>query len=173
MAEQNAERGWHHAGRGTVRRVGGRGSARHAALVAAWLALSAVVAGALLLAAPAARNPSLEEPPGTVQRLGPAEDDEPAAEVPAVIAARLVALAPAEDHAAAADAPSAGLYVASGGPPLPLRAAPDRSAAILVQVPDRAALDDLGDLTPDGAWRRVAWNGWDGWIAAGLLLRRS
>jgi hypothetical protein len=142
-------------------------------LLAAWLALSTAVAGALLVAAPGAREPSLDEPPGAIQRLGPAEDDEPAAELPAVLAARLVALAPAEDTApVAADTPSTGLYVATGGPPLALRAEPRRTAEILVQVPDRAPLDDLGEITPDGAWRHVAWNGWDGWIAAGVLLRR-
>jgi hypothetical protein len=143
------------------------------ALLAAWLLLSAVVAGALLTASPAVRAPSGGEPPVAIQRLGPAEDDEPAAEVPGVLAARLVELAPAEDDASpSAEAPSTGLYVASGGPPLALRAAPDRSAEALVQVPDHAVLEDLGEITPDGAWRHVAWDGWDGWIAAGLLLRR-
>jgi hypothetical protein len=132
-----------------------------------------VVAGTLLTAAPAAREPSQGQPSGATQRLGPAEDDVPAADAPTILAARLVALAPADENAAAAaDAPSTGLYLASGGPPQPLRAAPDRTAAALVQVPDHAALEDLGEITPDGAWRHVAWNGWDGWIAAGLLLRR-
>src|SRR5581483_4713348 len=98
--------------------------------------------------------------------------DEPAADLPAILAARQVHLAPAEEATAtAADAPT-GLYLASGGPPQPLRAAPDRTAEALVQVPDGATLDDLGEVTPDGAWRHVAWDGWDGWIAAGLLLRR-
>jgi hypothetical protein len=142
------------------------------ALFAAWLALCAAVAGALLTAAPLARKPSLNEPPGAIQRLGPAEDDEPAPDAPSILAARLVALAPAEETPAPDDAPPTGLYLASGGPPQPLRAAPERTAEALVQVPDHAGLDDLGEITPDGAWRHVAWAGWDGWIAAGLLLRR-
>ncbi|HEY7065073.1 MAG TPA: hypothetical protein VII06_26595 [Chloroflexota bacterium] len=142
------------------------------ALVALWLGLCALLAGALLTAAPAARAPG-GEPPAEIQRLGPAEDDEPAADVPAILAARLVALAPADDSAEApTDAPPTGLYLSSGGAPQPLRAAPDRSAEALVQVPDHAALDDLGEITPDGAWRHVAWDGWEGWISAGLLLRR-
>jgi hypothetical protein len=146
---------------------------RRTALLAAWLMLCVAVVSALLTAAPAARDPYLGEPPGAIQRLGPAEDDEPAPDVPAILAARLVTLAPPDEGAAeAADAPSTGLYLASGGPPQPLRAAPDRTAEALVQVPDHAALEDLGEVTPDGAWRHVAWDGWDGWIAAGLLLRR-
>ncbi len=161
------------AARVTAGRAGDAPRARvPTALLAAWLLLCGVLAGALLSAAPTAREPSPAEPPGAIQRLGPAEDDEPAADLPAILAARQVHLAPAEEATAtAADAPT-GLYLASGGPPQPLRAAPDRTAEALVQVPDGATLDDLGEVTPDGAWRHVAWDGWDGWIAAGLLLRR-
>ncbi|HLH26018.1 MAG TPA: SH3 domain-containing protein [Chloroflexota bacterium] len=145
---------------------------RRTLLLAVWLAACALLVGALLTAAPIARPVALDPPAGAIQRAGPAEDDEPPADAPAVLAARQVALGPAEEDASAADVPSGGLYLASGGPPQPLRAAPDRTAEVLVQVPNDATLDDLGEETPDGAWRHVAWDGWDGWIAAGLLLRR-
>src|SRR5581483_687950 len=62
-------------------------AARVTAGRAAWLLLCGVLAGALLSAAPTAREPSPAEPPGAIQRLGPAEDDEPAADLPAILAA--------------------------------------------------------------------------------------
>jgi hypothetical protein len=105
-------------------------------------------------------------------RLGPAEDD-PAERAIAVELAPRIHLAPAEEGPPAPDlGDPPGLSVATGGPPLPLRAGPDRSASVLVQVPDGASLEDLLESTPDGAWRRVGWNGWEGWIAAGVLRRR-
>jgi hypothetical protein len=143
------------------------------ALSAAWLLLAVIVAAALVLAPQASRQPVGAEA-GGVQRIGPAEDDAPADTLPAISATRHVALAPAEEaEAPAARAGGAGLYLSTGGPPQPLRAVPDRAAEALVQVPDNAALDDLGTITPDGAWRRVAWGGWEGWIAAGLLRRQA
>ena len=107
-------------------------------------------------------------------RPGPAEDDGVALVPFEPSAPRVVALAPPEESEpppAATLGP--GLYLAIGGPPQPLRAAPDVAAPALVQVPDGAALEDLGEITPDGAWQRVGWAGWEGWIAAGVLRRRA
>jgi hypothetical protein len=105
---------------------------------------------------------------GEVLRLAPAEDDSPGA-APESLARRVRLSGPDESASSAALSGTSGLRVATGGPPLPLRAAPSIDGEPLVRVPDGAALDDLGEITPDGAWRRVAWEGWEGWIAAGLL----
>jgi hypothetical protein len=110
--------------------------------------------------------------PSEVVRLGPAEDEVSERPIPVDLSAR-IHLAPVEEGPPAADLVELpGLSVATGGPPLPLRAGPDRSASVLVQVPDGAVLEDLLESTADGAWRRVGWNGWEGWIAAGVLRRR-
>ncbi len=158
---------------GVARRVRGP-------LVLAWLVLDAVVLLALFLAVPHPDAASTEEP-GAVQRLGPAEDNDVDASATALeaLAQRLVALAPSDAStwppAEPTEPPAAGgpgrFVLTTGGPPQPLRAAPDPAAPLLVRVPDGARLDDLGEATPDGAWQRVAWEGWEGWIAAGLLRR--
>jgi hypothetical protein len=110
--------------------------------------------------------------PSEIVRLGPAEDEVSERPIPVDLSAR-IHLAPVEEGPPAADLVELpGLSVATGGPPLPLRAGPDRSASVLVQVPDGAVLEDLLESTADGAWRRVGWNGWEGWIAAGVLRRR-
>jgi hypothetical protein len=129
-----------------------------------WWLLTAMLLAVLVVVT----RPRSEE----IVRLGPAEDD-PSERPLAVDLAPRIRLAPAEEGPPAADpVEQPGLFVATGGPPLPLRAGPDRSASVLVQVPDGAVLDDLVESTPDGAWRRVGWNGWEGWIAAGVLRRR-
>jgi hypothetical protein len=152
-------------------------------LVLAWLLLDAVVLLALFLAVPRPDAAPTEEA-GAVQRLGPAEDNDVDASAAALeaLAQRLVALAPSSSEegappsAGAPESPAAGgsghFVLTTGGPSQPLRAAPDPAAPLLVRVPDGARLDDLGEATPDGAWQRVAWEGWEGWIAAGLLRRR-
>jgi hypothetical protein len=148
-------------------------------LVGLWLVLDALVVVALLTVSQPAPDTALADQPPAVQRRGPAEDDDVDATALALLAARLVALAPleetapAEPPARAAPAPGAGrLTLATGGPPLALRTAPDRTAPALVQVPDGAVLEDLREMTPDGAWQRVGWAGWEGWIAAGLLRKQ-
>jgi hypothetical protein len=162
----------------------GRGRGVRWLLVGLWLVLDALVVVALLAVSQPAPDTALADQPPTVQRRGPAEDDDVDATALALLAARLVALAPLEETAPAdpnarpalapgAAPPGAGrLTLATGGPPLALRTAPDRAAPALVQVPDGAALEDLGEMTPDGAWQRVGWAGWEGWIAAGLLRKQ-
>jgi hypothetical protein len=135
---------------------------RRLVLVLWWLLTCMLVAVLVVVTRPASTE---------IVRLGPAEDETPAAGLPLDVAPRIL-LAPAEESAAVDSVEGPGLFVATGGPPLPLRAAPDRSAAVLVQVPNGAQLEDLGESTADGAWCRAGWNGWEGWIAAGVLRRR-
>jgi len=134
-------------------------------LLALWWLLSAMLLAVLVVVTRPA--------PAEIVPIGPAEDDpETLAAPPPTLAPRVGLASPDDSVLPPAAAEEPGLSVATGGPPLPLREAPDPSAAVLVQVPDGARLDDLGDLTDDGAWRHVSWDGWEGWIAAGVLRRR-
>ena len=101
-------------------------------LVLWWLLTAMLLAVLVVVTLP--RSPE-------IVRLGPAEDD-PADRPLAVDLAPRIHLAPAEEGLPAPDrAELPGLFVATGGLPLPLRAGPDRSASVLVQVPDGAVLE--------------------------------
>ena len=129
--------------------------------------LVAGLAVLLLLALPPPLTPNVEAPPAVSGEAATRPEREPA--LPRVV------LVPPDQGAPVhtAPPPPVGLSLATGGPPQALRAAPDPASRLLVQVPDNAALVDLGDLKPDGAWQRVGWEGWEGWIAAGVLRRRG
>ena len=133
-------------------------------LVALWWLLSAMLVAVVVV---------VTRPAPEVARLGPAEDDDLAVWSEPDGPASRVGLAPPDESVLPAGFDERpGLYVATGGPPLPLRDAPAVEGSVLVRVPDGAPLDDLAEITPDGAWRRVGWDGWEGWIAAGLLRQR-
>ena len=148
------------------------GGVRRAALLGTWLLLSLAVAGALFAAAPATRPPGWGDSAAAIQRLGPWRTRNL---LPMCRAMGRAACGPRPRRRRGSRDRRRAEQRSSSPPgrcPQPLRAAPDRAAETLVQVPDHAALEDIGEITPDGAWRHVAWDGWDGWIAAGLLLRR-